>query len=307
MCTFIETPDTAVLLDAGVSLCPYRFNLPPHPIEFNKIRQIRKVIANAADKAAVITLSHYHFDHHTPGYQDWVVNWTDDDKTARQIYQNKILLIKNPKQNINVSQKQRAERFQKTTGKYAKTMQAADDKTFIFDNTKLRFSEAVVHGAEGGMLGWVIMTNIEYGGEQFMFAPDVQGPMSIRTTQLILESKPDLLMIGGPPLYLAGFRVEQSQIAQGIQNLSRIVEAVPMVILEHHTLRDEFWRSKLETVFLKAQKANHDLITAAEYTNQENIFLESKRRQLFDDHPISAEFKQWVTTLTNKKIAKPPI
>ena len=33
MCTLVETPDVAVLLDAGVSLCPYRFSLPPHPIE----------------------------------------------------------------------------------------------------------------------------------------------------------------------------------------------------------------------------------------------------------------------------------
>jgi predicted metallo-beta-lactamase superfamily hydrolase len=307
MCTLVETPDTTVLLDAGVSLCPYRFNLPPHPIEFQTIQQLRRVIADAADKAAVTTISHYHFDHHTPSYDDWVVNWTDDGETARQIYQNKTVLIKNPQENINASQRQRAWLFQKTGGRHAKIVEVADSKIFTFGNTKLCFSEAVVHGAEGSMLGWVIMATLEYDDETFMFAPDVQGPMSVYTTELILATKPSLLMLGGPPLYLAGFRVEQMQIEQGLQNLTRIVDAVPMVILEHHTLRDEFWHSKLAKIFVKAQESGHNIMTAAEYVGQKNVFLESKRRKLFDDHPISAEFKQWMKMLTGKKIPQPPI
>ena len=307
MCTLVETPDTVVLLDAGMSLCPYRFNLPPHPLEFKTIQHLRKVIADAADKAAITTISHYHFDHHTPSYTDWVVNWTDENETARQIYQNKVVLIKDPQNNINASQQQRAKMFQKTGGRHAKTVTAVDGKVFAFGNTKLSFSEAVVHGAEGGMLGWVIMANVDYDGERFLFAPDVQGPMSIHTTELILAAKPDLLMLGGPPLYLAGFRVEQAQIEQSLQNLSRLVEAVPLVILEHHALRDEFWRSKLDKIFLKAQKSKHNILTAAEYSGHENLFLESKRRQLFENHPVSDEFKKWTKTLTNKKITKPPI
>jgi len=308
MCTLVETPDTVVLLDAGMSLCPYRFNLPPHPLEFETIQHLRKVITDAADKAAITTISHYHFDHHTPSYTDWVVNWTDEGETARQIYQNKLVLIKDSKNNINASQQQRAGLFQKTGGRHAKAVTVADGKPFTFGNTTLSFSEAVVHGAEGGMLGWVIMANVEYGDERFLFAPDVQGPMSIHTTELILAAKPDLLMLGGPPLYLAGFRVEQAQIEQSLQNLSRLVEAVPLVILEHHALRDEFWRPKLEKIFLRAQKSQHNILTAAEYMGQANVFLESKRRQLFETHPVSDEFNKWIKTLTNKnkKIAKPP-
>ena len=51
MCTLVETPDLIVLLDAGISLSPYRFNLPPHPIEFQTISRLRKTIAEAANKA----------------------------------------------------------------------------------------------------------------------------------------------------------------------------------------------------------------------------------------------------------------
>ena len=42
MCTLVETPDVSVLLDAGVSLAPYRFNLPPHPVEFQTISRLRQ-------------------------------------------------------------------------------------------------------------------------------------------------------------------------------------------------------------------------------------------------------------------------
>ena len=66
MCTLVETPDVAVLLDAGIALAPYRFSLPPHPVEFQTIANLRRTIAKAADKAEVTTISHYHFDHHTP-------------------------------------------------------------------------------------------------------------------------------------------------------------------------------------------------------------------------------------------------
>jgi uncharacterized protein len=307
MCTLVETPDVAVLLDAGVSLAPYRFSLPPHPLEFQSIARLREKISAAADKAGVVTISHYHFDHHTPSFEDWVVNWTSQGETARQIYQDKTVLVKNPKENINASQRQRAWMFQKTGGKHAKTVEPADGKTFSFGGTTLRFSEAVAHGSEGSALGWVVMATVEHAGERFMFAPDVQGPMSNRTLELILAQAPTLIMLGGPPLYLGGFRVEEAQLERGMANLGRIVEAVPTVILEHHALRDEQWQDKMQGIFQRANAVGHRVLTAAEYAGQENNFLESKRKQLFRDYPPSAEFKAWMKTLNNKTISKPPL
>jgi len=307
MCTLVATSDVTVLLDAGVSLCPYRFSLPPHPIEFQTIAKLRKRIAIAADKAEVVTISHYHFDHHTPSYEDWVVNWTEANETARQIYQDKTVLMKNPREKINASQRQRAWLFQKTGGKYAKKLETADGKTFTYGQNVLRFSEAVAHGSEDSMLGWVIMATVEYESERFMFAPDVQGPMSTHTLELILKAQPAVIMLGGPPFYLGGFRVEAAQLERGLRNLESIVQAAPLVILEHHALRDESWKQKIVEVYLQASKAGHSVMTAAEYLGNENVFLESKRKQLYRDFPHSAEFKQWMKTLSNKKIAKPPL
>jgi predicted metallo-beta-lactamase superfamily hydrolase len=308
MCTYVETSDVTILLDAGVSLCPRRFGLPPHPLEFKAIDEARRKIAEAADKAEVVTLSHYHFDHHTPSYEDWLCNWTAKDETAKQIYEGKTVLIKNPKENINYSQRRRGWMFQKTGGKYAEKLEVADGKSFVFGkDTLVRFSEPVFHGPENSALGWVLMTTIEYKDEKFMFAPDVQGPMSTRTLEIITKEKPQLIMIGGPPLYLSGFKVDENQIKAGLNNLQQVAKTVPNVMLEHHVLRDERWRESVKDVFDAAQKVGCKILTAAEFSDKENAFLEAKRKKLFLEHPPSSEFQKWMRKNPEmQKHLKPP-
>ena len=308
MCTLVETPDVTLLLDAGVSLCPYRFRLPPHPLEFETIAKLRRSIAEAADKAEAVTISHYHFDHHTPSYEDWLVNWTEAQETARQIYQGKNLLIKNPREKISASQRQRAWFFTKTVGKHAKTVETADSKTFVFgEETFLRFSEAVPHGPDDSMLGWVVMALVEYRDERFMFAPDVQGPMSIPTLDLIKKAKPQTVMIGGPPFYLGGFKVDEAQLQLGLKNLTDLVETVPVTILDHHALRDELWQQKTKQVYDIAHETDHKVMTAAELTGKKNNCLESKRKRLYVEYPPSKKFEKWMRgSLKEKSHAKPP-
>jgi len=309
MCTYVETPDVKILLDAGVSLCPNRYGLPPHPLEYKAIIESRERIAEAAEKAYVVTVSHYHFDHHTPSYEDWLCNWTEAEETARQIYQGKKVLIKNPKEMINFSQRRRGWVFQRTSGKYAEKLEVADGKTFTFgEATKIKFSEPVPHGPEGSALGWILMATIEYNGEKFLFAPDVQGPISKKTFDIIVAERPQLLMIGGPPLYLAGFRVDEEMAKIGLGNLGKIVEFVPCTILEHHILRDRQWREKAEKVFKKAQKAGNRVLTAAEFLGKENVFLEAKRKELFAEHPPSKDFEKWNReSFGMRRKTKPPV
>ena len=307
MCTLVQTPDVTLLLDAGISLCPWRFNLPPHPIEFQTIQNLRTKIEKAADKTQIITISHYHYDHHTPTFEDWLVNWTSQIATARQIYQDKTLLIKNPKENINSSQQERARMFLKTGANYAQSVQEADNKTFTYGNTELHFSKAVPHGEDNSILGYVTMITIEFGDERFMFAPDIQGPMSNHTQQLILEAQPTLLMLGGPPFYLAGFRVNEAALQNAINHLEMIVKYVPVTIIEHHALRDEFFKQKLASIKSCADQAGHRLLTAAEFVGEENNFLEVNRKKLYSVFPPSEEFQSWTKTLNKNVICKPPI
>jgi predicted metallo-beta-lactamase superfamily hydrolase len=308
MCTLAETPDVTLLLDAGISLAAYRFSLLPHPQEFQVIARLRQRIAEAAEKAQVVTISHYHFDHHTPSFEDWLVNWTQGGETARQIYQKKTVLMKNPREHINPSQRERAWMFQRTGSKHASKLSIADGREFHFGKTTVRFSEAVPHGPEDAILGWVVMLSVEYDGEKFMHAPDVQGPMSDKSTAIIMAERPDLLMVGGPPFYLGAFKVDEAQLQKGLSNLKAIVQAVPVTMMEHHALRDEQWRQKTQPIFAAAKAAGHQVLTASEFAGEENLFLESRRKELYAEDPPSDEFKKW-TKLDSRELShvKPPI
>lgn len=305
MCTFVETPDVRVLLDAGVSLGPYRFGFPPHPKEYEALSKCRRKIAQAADKAELVTISHYHFDHHTPSYTDWFCNWSSGE-IAQQIYAGKLVFAKSYKSKVNFSQRRRGWVFAKTGGKNAEKIEYSDGKTYDFGQTRIKFSEPVFHGAENSQFGWLLMTMIKHDNELFLFASDVQGPMHIFTRHEILAQKPQLVQIGGPPVYLTGL-VKKEQLQKGMRNLEELVKKIPATILEHHLLRDEKWRELSKPVLQAASNKKHLVVTAAEFLNKNNTFLESQRKQLFEIEPPSQEFEKWMKIpIAKRKLVKPP-
>jgi len=306
MCSYVETSDEKILLDAGVSLGPNRFGLPPHPKEYEALAECREKIADAADKAEVVTISHYHFDHHTPSYTDWCYNWSSEE-VASQIYEGKIVLAKSYRSKINFSQRRRGWMFSKTGGSHAKELSYADGKVFEFGETKLRFSEPVFHGSENSQLGWLIMVTVEHEDEKLLYTSDVQGPMYDATLRVILAQNPQMIIVGGPPTYLGGL-VNQEDVQQGIQNLGRLTEKVPLTVLDHHLLRDGKWRQLSQPIFDSASKAGHRVVTVAEFLKRQNNLLEYQRRELFEAEPPSSEFGKWMKLppLKRKRI-KPPI
>ncbi|MFQ6064343.1 MAG: hypothetical protein ACE5L6_02595 [Candidatus Bathyarchaeia archaeon] len=307
MCTYVETADVKILLDAGASLGPSRWGLPPHPREYKALAECRERISRAAEKADVITVSHYHFDHHTPSFTDWVCNWSSAE-IARRIYEGNTVLAKNHRSKINHSQRRRGWMFRRTAGKHARQVETADGRTFEFGDTKLKFSQPVFHGIENTSLGWVLMTTIDYGGERMLVASDVEGPMHSPTVQMILAEAPDLLIIGGPPLYLAGFKVDETCIQQGMKNLEELVKNIPTTILEHHILRDKGWREACQSIFHTAFNAGHSVLTAAEFLKKENNLLECHRRELFETELPSPDFKKWMSLpLLERKETRPPV
>ena len=306
MCTLVETSEVKVLLDAGVSLGPYRFGFPPHPREYRALGECRKRIVEAAEKADVVTISHYHFDHHTPSYTDWFLHWSSEE-AARLIYEGRLVLAKSYRDKVNFSQRHRGWVFSNTGGKYAERFEFADNRLFDFGDTSVRFSEPVYHGEGESDLGWLVMATIEHEDERVLFASDVQGPMYTPTLEIILKQKPNIVIIGGPPAYLSGL-VEPEHIQTGIRNLEKLVQNVPMVILEHHLLRDENWRALSQTIFETAAKAGHKVLSAAEFLGVKNSLLESQRKVLFETDPPGKEFEKWMKMpLEKKKLVKPPV
>src|SRR5437016_4928030 len=136
MCTLVRTRDVTVLLDAGVALGP-RFRLMPHPREFRARDEARERINEAAAKAKVITISHYHNDHHTPNYLDPV--WLGSTpELSEKTYAGKIVLAKDFRSNINTAQRRRGWMFKQAAEKWAEKFETRNSRTSEFGHTPQR-------------------------------------------------------------------------------------------------------------------------------------------------------------------------
>jgi predicted metallo-beta-lactamase superfamily hydrolase len=307
LCTYVETPSLRIVLDAGVSLCPTRFRLPPHPREFHAIIDARQRIAEHAERADVITISHYHFDHHTPSFADWLCHWTDVD-TAAQLYAGKHVLAKDSLQHVNASQRRRGWVFRKTGGRHARKVEAADGRELYFGETRIQFSPPVAHGEPHTPLGWLLMTTIEHGGERMLFASDVQGPLDPSTLQLILNAQPSLAVVGGPPLYLRDTRVDAQQLERGLRSLEALAQHIPVTIVDHHLLRAAEWRAWAQPALEAARSCGHRMVTAAEFLGRDNQLWEAQRNLLFEREPPGAEFARWAKLPeAQQRVTKPPL
>ena len=304
MCTFVETPDVRLLIDPGVALGP-RFGKLPHPREYQARTECRARIRSYAARANAIVTSHYHNDHHTPNYTEtvWVGSSAEE---AEEIYKDKLVLTKDIRNFINFNQRRRGWMFQRFVKRIGGKCEVADGRSFEFGSTKVTLSRPVPHGEEGSEMGWVLMTSVSCGGQRFLHASDVQGPMSDETVRLILAEKPSVLVLGGPPTYLKGVRVAASSIDRGIRNTARIAAAVPTIILEHHILRSEGWEAEARLVFEAAKEAESVIKTAAGFLNQPTMALEARRQKLYEEEPPSAEFLKWTELPREKRQVKSP-
>ena len=104
MCCFIQSEPT-ILVDPGVSLAPRRFGLPPHQTELDQLMKKRQIIQDYAQKADIVTISHWHNDHHTPFIKGLYGSVTPE--LARVLYRGKAVLGK-AMTGLNFMQRKRA-------------------------------------------------------------------------------------------------------------------------------------------------------------------------------------------------------
>ncbi len=269
MATFIETSDCRICIDPSVSLGPRRYGLPPHPIEYARLDEHWEGIKNYAEKAEVLVLTHYHYDHHEPNFPE--------------MYEGKTLLIKHPAENINRSQMGRAGFFLKQIEGKTGKLEYADGREFNFGETGVVFSNAVFHGT-GSRLGYVIEVCVREGEESFVFTSDVEGPNTKEQTEFIIKENPGIVYLDGPLSYMLGYRYSYESLENAVENMLRILREteVETLIIDHHLLRDLKWRERIAGVFETGKK----VLTAAEFLGVENELLEARRRELFKEHPV---------------------
>ena len=266
--TWVET-DRKILIDPGAALGPLRYSLPPSKIEYRRLEELARVIISYAEKSDILIVSHYHYDHYFP---------------EQDFYEGKILLIKDPKNKINYSQKQRGKEFLGLLDNKPQRIEFADGKEFEFGKTRLKFSPPFFHGKEYSKLGYVLITSVSYQGEKILHASDIQGPQTKTTTDWIISEDPDILILSGYPTLLMGWRFSKFGLLESNQNLIRILSQtkVNTIILDHHLVRDLHYLNKIEEVLKTAEKLKKKVITAAEFLGKKPDFLEARRKELYE-------------------------
>ncbi|MEM4406101.1 MAG: MBL fold metallo-hydrolase [Candidatus Methanomethylicaceae archaeon] len=269
MCTFVDAGDLRIIIDPGVSLAPRRFGLPPHRLELERLNGLAKVITEKAAISDVIIITHYHYDHHDLG-----------DIIPLEIYDKKIVLIKDPKNNINRSQGDfRAPLFLGIIKEKAEKVEVADGKSFQIGKTKIEFSRAVFHGSSS-LLGYVVEVMVEADGDRVIHTSDVQGPISDDQMEFLLNKKPRLVIADGPMIYMLGYRYSYENLESSMRNLGRLIEeGVEELVVDHHFLRDKNYSQYMKG--LEDAHPGAKICTAAEYMGKEVELLEAKRVELY--------------------------
>lgn len=261
MATYVETEDVKILIDPGAALGPRRYGLPPAKEEYEELEIARSKIRDYALQSDVLTISHYHYDHHDP----------DAD-----FYDGKVVYAKDRLKSINRSQKERGKYFEDRVKGRCELIYA-DGREFFHGDTVLRFSPPFPHGNERTRLGYVIMLSVERKGEKILHASDVSGPVYDKAADYIIEENPDVVIIDGPATIFLGWKMSYKDLERAEDNLLRIIrETDAHIILDHHLLRDLKYRERLKRVYEKGV-----VESAAEYLGMENRMLEAMRKELW--------------------------
>ncbi len=275
MATYVET-DQKILIDPGTSIAPKRFGYPPWKNEFDALYETRARIGEYGKIADIITISHYHHDHYTPFEPGKFLD--SSLKFAEKLYRDKKLFIKHPTSQINKSQQKRAKVFLKNLNGLNCQINYADSNSFEMGDTSIKFSNPLSHGGEGSRLGYVVALTIQWDGKKLMHASDIQGPISNEAKLTILDEKPDMLILSGPPIYLQGFAIERTEIENARRNLIEISGKIPEVVVDHHLLRDLKCFDFINSV---KEESRGKIMVASQIIGKEPYLLEARRKEFY--------------------------
>jgi predicted metallo-beta-lactamase superfamily hydrolase len=262
MATYVEVAGTGILLDPGAVLAPERFGLPPSDAEWDALRRVNDRISAYAQRAAFVFVSHYHDDH-----------FRSDPAT----YRGRRVLAKDPRRMVQGQQARRAAGLWDALEPVAR-VESADGIEHREAGWSLRVSPPLPHGTEGTTLGYLVALTVADAAERerFVFASDVQGPLSPVATGYLAQERPTLLYLSGPPTYIEA-TVGTAAIDRGIDHLLRLVDRTGCrVILDHHALRDVRGRERLARLWETGR-----VVTAAGYLGLPDAPLESLRPRLW--------------------------
>jgi hypothetical protein len=264
MATYVEVGDLSVLIDPGATLAATRWGLPPAEAEWDALRRANDRISAYAARATLVFISHYHDDHF---------------RSDPASYAGRTVLAKDPQRMVAGLQAQRGRALWKALEGAAR-VEAADGWHRRDGAIELLVSPPLPHGADGTTLGSVVALVLAdlAQRERFVFASDVQGPLSPVAAAWLVQQRPTLLYLSGPPSYIER-DLPGGAIERGIDNLQRVIDATGCrVIMDHHALRDAAYSTRFERLWDSGR-----VITAAAHLGLPATPLEARRRALWSD------------------------
>ncbi|WP_317895333.1 MBL fold metallo-hydrolase [Pyrofollis japonicus] len=141
----------------------------------------------------------------------------------------------------------------------------ADSRTQNVCGIELKFTEPWFHGVEYDRTGWVIGFEARIRNIKMFYSSDIMGPIIEDYAEEIFKTRPDIVILDGPPTYLYPYMLNRINLERAIDNAIRILEAQPrLVVYDHHLLREKRWRERVSKVFREARKLGVSILTAAE-------------------------------------------
>jgi predicted metallo-beta-lactamase superfamily hydrolase len=197
----VEVEDHKIVIDPGLALGYQRYGLLPHPAQVAIGEQVRRKILAALEDATDVVMSHFHGDHvplpNANPYQLQAQQVVPLCRTAR-------FWAKGPK-GLSHNMLRRKESLREVLGRELLNAEEQQDGP-------LAFSPSVPHGERHGRLGTVMMTRIKSEDSVFVHASDIQ-LLDGEAVSLILDWQPDIVLVGGPPLYLSWLSPRRQKIA----------------------------------------------------------------------------------------------
>ncbi|MGC9356680.1 MAG: MBL fold metallo-hydrolase [Anaerolineae bacterium] len=265
----VDLDQRRIVIDPGLALGYRRHGLLPHPAQVAVGEEVRSKIKRALQTATDVVFSHYHGDHiplpKANPYQLKAASVMETLQAPR-------LWAKGPQEISDVMLQRRASLIE-TLGRVLPIAEGQSTGC-------LSFSPPVPHGEPRTHLGTVMMTRIQDADEVFVHASDIQ-LLDERAVSCILDWQPDVVLVGGPPLYLSHLSFAQRRRAW--RHALTLAQGVETLILDHHLLRSEEGLSWLKRL---SAKTGHRVICAADFMERPHCLLEARREQLYAELPV---------------------
>ncbi len=279
LCCYIKTKHRKILIDPGIALGYKRHGLLPHPFQVAIDEKIQKRLIKKWATATDIVISHFHGDHcplaEANPYQLNI-------KKLKGINPGVRVFVK-PFSFLSGREKKRAEDF---SSKLKVDLIESDD----LEDSIISFSNPVPHGDKNDTNITVIMTKIEEEGRKFVHASDIQ-LLNEESVQKILDWRPDIVLAGGPPLYLSN-RLGPKQLDNALKNALKLAENIKIFIIDHHLMRN---LEGVEWIKKIISMTGKNILCGADFMNQPRMLLEAKRQKLYREMPVPEKWHKKYT------------